>query len=479
MAGHDLVALFASIRGFETDPERLLNAIAAFFETDRASLFLATPPTSGYRLAAAVGNSAMIPSDAVIYEGDSIGGQALVQQRPLLLGDNGTRTELTSSMVVPLLTGDRAIGLLNFSRETNRTPYDGRDLDRAEALAAVLSFLFENALLVNELATQRKRLDGIIELLGVATFVSEPNGQVTSVNESARQLIGSAETFGQALATMPQEMAAVAATFANLMEADKSPEPERIHVGDRYFVLSVLRLEDGGVAWAFEEVTAQQKLQSELSRTQRLAEIGQMTAAIAHEIRNPLTSLIGAGKMLQKEPDMAAEFGQMVEDEARRLNDLCNEFLAFARPMQLNVEPVSLKDLATRIVAAHQHDAQAHSVELTLRVEPNLPTIQADRARTEQVLHNLVLNAIQACEWGGEVCLSVTGEGFRVEDSGKGIEESAMERLFTPFFTTRAKGTGLGLCNVKRIMDAHGGRIEVRRLEPGTCFDVNFGGKAA
>jgi signal transduction histidine kinase len=479
LAGHDLVALFASIRGFETDPERLLNAIAVFFEADGASLFLSVPPTPGYRLAASFGSSALIPGDTIVYEGDSIGGQALVQRTPLLLGHSGDRPELTSSMVVPLLTGDRPIGLLNFSRGANHTAYDVRDLDRAEALAAVLSFLFENALLVNELATQRKRLDGIVELLGVATFVSEPNGQVTGVNESARQLIGSSEKFVDALKTMPPEMAGIAQSFDKVLRQGTTPPPQRIHVGERFFVLSVLRLEDGGVAWAFEEVTAEQKLQAELSRTQRLAEIGQMTAAIAHEIRNPLTSLIGAGKMLQKEPEMAVEFGQMVEDEARRLNDLCDEFLAFARPMRLNLEPVNLEELAARIVAAHQHDAAKNSVELTLRVDANLPIIQADRARTEQVLHNLVLNAIQACEWSGNVCLSVTAEGFRVEDTGKGIEESAMERLFTPFFTTRAKGTGLGLCNVKRIMDAHGGRIEVRRLEPGTCFDISFGGRAA
>jgi signal transduction histidine kinase len=73
----------------------------------------------------------------------------------------------------------------------------------------------------------------------------------------------------------------------------------------------------------------------------------------------------------------------------------------------------------------------------------------------------------------------VTPDGFRVEDTGKGIDETAMKRLFTPFFTTRARGTGLGLCNVKRILDAHGGRIDVHRLDPGTCFNVSLGGKAA
>jgi signal transduction histidine kinase len=240
-----------------------------------------------------------------------------------------------------------------------------------------------------------------------------------------------------------------------------------------------MRLNDGAKAWAIEDISEAEGMQAELARTQRLAEIGQMTAAIAHDIRNPLTTLIGAGRMIQRDPEMGPELGKMVEDEANRLNELCNEFLAFAKPLQIRLEPIDLANLGSRVVTSHLSDAAKEGVKLTIEAAPNLPTIQADQGRIEQVLHNLVLNAIQACENGGEVRLVITTDGFRVEDTGKGIDEDAMKRLFTPFFTTRARGTGLGLCNVKRIIDAQGGRIEVHSLDPGTCFDVTLGGKAA
>ena len=479
MAGYDLVSFFASIRGNETDPDRLLTGVAELFEADGASLFLASSSAPGYRLAASFGASTFIPAGTAIVEGDGVGGQALVAREPILITEAGDRTDLSSSMVVPLFTGERTVGLLNVSRTSRRPFYDEADLRGASTVGAVLSFLFANALLVIAVDQHRCRLLGILELLGVATIVREPDGTVSGLHAAARVLVGEPSLASDAIAFLP------AGVSQALLEAERTLSEVtpvargRASVGDRTYSLFVMRLNDGAVAWALEDVTEAENLQAELSRTHRLAEIGQMTAAIAHDIRNPLTSIIGAGRIIQREPEMAQEFGKMVEDEANRLNELCNEFLAFAKPMQIHLETVDLRALGKRVVNTHLSEAERQGVQLTLEAPVNLPTIQADGARTEQVLHNLILNAIQACETGGVVRLVVTTDGFRVEDTGKGIDETAMKRLFTPFFTTRARGTGLGLCNVKRILDAHGGRIEVLRLDPGTCFNVSLGGKAA
>ncbi|HLK13924.1 MAG TPA: ATP-binding protein [Fimbriimonadaceae bacterium] len=479
MAGYDLVSFFASIRGNETDPNRLLTGVAQLFAADGASLFLASSTGPGYRLAASFGASTCIPADATIVEGDSVGGQALVTHKPILITEAGDRTDLSSSMVVPLFTVERTVGLLNVSRTSERPIYDAADLRGASTVGAVLSFLFANALLVKAVDQHRYRLLGILELLGVATIVREVDGTVSGLNAAARELVGDPSLATEAVAKLPAGVAEA------LMEAegalsDANPVARgRASSPDRTYGLFVMRLSDGAVAWALEDVTDAENLQAELARAHRLAEIGQMTAAIAHDIRNPLTTIIGAGRMIQKDPSMAGEFGRMVEDEANRLNELCNEFLAFAKPMKLHREEFDLAKLGGRVIEAHSAEAERQGVRLTLDSPARMPTIQADRARTEQILHNLVLNAIQACETGGAVKLIVTADGFRVEDTGKGIDENAMKRLFTPFFTTRARGTGLGLCNVKRILDAHGGRIEVHRLDPGTCFEVSLGGKAA
>ncbi|MHB8637606.1 MAG: ATP-binding protein [Fimbriimonadaceae bacterium] len=479
MAGYDLVSFFASIRGNETDPDRLLNGVAELFEADGASLFLASSTMPGYRLAASFGSSTLIPADTAIVEGDGVGGQALVARRPILITEAGDRADLSSSMVVPLFTVERTVGLLNVSR-TNRKPfYDEADLRGASTVGAVLSFLFANALLVQAVEQHRSRLLGILEQLGVATIIREPGGSVSGLNAAARALVGDPTSVAAALASLPSAVSQ-ALTQAESTLSERAPVARgRATAGERTYGLFVMRLNDGAVAWAVEDITDAENLQAELARANRLAEIGQMTAAIAHDIRNPLTSIIGAGRMIQRDPLMAMEFGRMVEDEANRLNELCNEFLAFARPMKISPEPLDMRAIGEHVVNAHAEDADRQGVQLTLEAPDNVPTIQADRARTEQALHNLVLNAMQACEPGGSVRLVITADGFRVEDTGKGLDDNAMKRLFTPFFTTRARGTGLGLCNVKRIVDAHGGRIEVSRLDPGTCFNVLLGGKAA
>lgn len=479
MAGYDLVSFFASIRGNETNPDGLLDGVAKLFDADGASLFLASSTAPGYRLAASFGSASFIPADTAIVEGDGIGGQALVTRQPILIAEAGVRTDLSSSMVVPLFTGDRTVGLLNVSRNGSRPLYNDEDLSGADMVGAVLSFLFANALLINAVDQHRYRLLAILEQLGVATIIRELDGTVSGLNSAAIGLVGEPTLAAEVGERLPSEV------FEALLQAeatltDKAPVARtRARAGERAYALFAMRLGDGAVAWALEDMTDAENMQAELARTHRLAEIGQMTAAIAHDIRNPLTSIIGAGKMIQRDPSVAEEFGKMVEDEANRLNELCNEFLAFAKPMQINIETIDLRTIGKRVISAHFMDAERHGVDLTLEAPLNMPTIQADGARTEQVLHNLVLNAIQACEPGGAVRVVVTMDGFRVEDNGKGIDEKAMKRLFTPFFTTRARGTGLGLCNVKRILDAHGGRIDVYRLEPGTCFNVSLGGKAA
>src|SRR5580704_17464527 len=157
VAGYDLVSFFASIRGNETDPDRLLTGVAELFEADGASLFLASSTAPGYRLAASFGSSTLIPAGTAIVEGDGVGGQALVAREPILITEAGERADLSSSMVVPLFTVERTVGLLNVSRAGERPIYDEADLRGASTVGAVLSFLFANALLVNAVEQHRLR----------------------------------------------------------------------------------------------------------------------------------------------------------------------------------------------------------------------------------------------------------------------------------------------------------------------------------
>ncbi|MDH4387348.1 MAG: ATP-binding protein [Fimbriimonas sp.] len=211
----------------------------------------------------------------------------------------------------------------------------------------------------------------------------------------------------------------------------------------------------------------------EVSRVRRLAEIGQMTAAIAHEIKNPLTGIRSAAQLIVSMPDQAVELAQMVEEEAMKLSELCNQFLDFARPIEPNFGAVDLFVIATKLREIHQHEFLELSVELRIIGDSN--PILGDRHQVERVMQNLMLNALQATGSRGTVTIQILPRGFSVSDTGSGMDNETLSKLFQPFFTTKPKGTGLGLSNCQKIISAHGGVIVVdSKVGEGSSFRVQF-----
>ena len=167
--------------------------------------------------------------------------------------------------------------------------------------------------------------------------------------------------------------------------------------------------------------------------------------------------------------------GAVIEEEARKLNELCNEFLAFARPVSLSLEDLKLSQIAETVAAQHTADFQQAGVALRVVTDDQETPVRGDRRRLEQVCRNLILNALQACEPGGEVVIEVRDQKLLVRDNGQGMSDDNRERLFTPFFTTKSSGTGLGLSNVRKIVDAHGASIDVDSSPGnGATFTLDF-----
>jgi signal transduction histidine kinase len=232
----------------------------------------------------------------------------------------------------------------------------------------------------------------------------------------------------------------------------------------------------GGVTIAIQEVTEIERAQREVARVHRLAEIGQMTAAVAHEIRNPLTGILSAAQLGMSDPDSSQTCLDIVREEANKLNGLCDDFLDFARPLKLNLTEMNLNQVVTRVLDRHRADVEAAHLKLICDLDVAEPSLQADPDRFEQILHNLVRNAIQATPAGGEIRIATHAAGLSIEDTGCGMADKQMESLFTPFFTTKSQGTGLGLCNARKILDAHGASVSVRSsLGKGTRFDISWG----
>lgn len=206
-----------------------------------------------------------------------------------------------------------------------------------------------------------------------------------------------------------------------------------------------------------------------LAQSEKLAALGQLAAAIAHEVRNPLavirSAAQGLGESAPADDEEARRSSSFITAEIDRLNNVITSLLAFARPPQLHPRPVPVQELFERALLLAREDLEAKQVRLRRTAPAALPTVHADPDLMSQVLLGLLANAAEAMPPGGELTLEGSAADGRVEiavaDSGPGVPPELRSRIFDPFFTTRPRGTGLGLAIARQIVEAHGGRIEV------------------
>jgi signal transduction histidine kinase len=229
------------------------------------------------------------------------------------------------------------------------------------------------------------------------------------------------------------------------------------------------------------------KAQEELVRRERLAALGELSATVAHEVRNSLgamfNSLASLRKMLALEGNAGVLF-DILDEEARRLNQIVVDLLVFARPLRLDLRPERLEDVLDEAVgAASRVIPEGRQIRVEKRLSPELPPVHVDLRLLHLALSNLLTNAIQAMPQGGTLTLDARVEArngrdyvaLGLSDTGAGISPDALERIFEPFFTTKALGTGLGLAIVKRIIEGLQGEIGVEsRLDQGTRVTIRL-----
>jgi signal transduction histidine kinase len=229
-----------------------------------------------------------------------------------------------------------------------------------------------------------------------------------------------------------------------------------------------------------ETITA---ARARLVQGEKLAALGQLATAIAHEVRNPLAVIRSAAQGLgETAPDGDEETRRamsFITAEIDRLGAVVNSLLAFARPPQLQPRPVPVAELVDRALLLAAGELAAKDVRVRRTEARDLPAVSADADLICQVLLGLLTNAGEAVEAGGEVAVEARRAGDGVElavaDSGPGVPPEMRAKIFEPFFTTRARGTGLGLAVARQIVEAHGGRIEVgERAGGGARFAVRL-----
>ncbi len=334
-------------------------------------------------------------------------------------------------------------------------------------------------------------------------IVIRRDGSLVAMNDAAYATLGlvpDAADVGRPVSEILAGTPELGAVFEQVFETDVLPNRAEIRLAPSNraigYTLSLVRNRLGevtGAALFFKDLTRVEQLEERERLRDRLAALGEMAAAIAHEVKNPLAGIEVMAGLLKRRLSDNAEALALLNDiitEAKMANAIVLEVLDFVRPVRLHVATVDIAALLDDALLMADSLVPKRGVVVSVDAADDLPEIEGDDHQLRQVFTNLVANALEALDGQGRVHVRVTAieppswappdtapasaVQIDVEDDGPGIPESIRERIFSPFFTTKPRGSGLGLAIVRKIVNAHGGRIELLQNQhgTGTCFRV-------
>jgi two-component system, sporulation sensor kinase E len=380
-------------------------------------------------------------------------------------------------------------GLFGWLRDTEtRRTEDLRVVSRE--LEAAYGKLEDRAV---QLINIQEYTQAILRSVTAGVLTVGPEGSVATANPAAERIIGlkESEMVPRPIGMMFQDDGGLGSDVAKVLDGSvprtareltlMSSAGATIHAG-----VSVSRMRDIdgrilGAVVTLEDVSELKALTQQLIRTDRLAAMGELTAGVAHEVRNPLGIIRASVQLLEESgasPERTREATGVIKQEIDRLDKVIKALLDFGRPAPPALVLTDLEDVLREVVLFTRRFASRSDVELEEHYSGGLPETLADPNQLKQVFVNLISNAVQAMESEGGRIEVATGvdRGFvwaRLSDTGPGIPNPQLDKVFDPFFSTRSDGTGLGLTIVHRIVDDHDGHIEVQsRPSGGTVFTV-------
>jgi signal transduction histidine kinase len=336
------------------------------------------------------------------------------------------------------------------------------------------------------------------------------DGTLALMNDEAYRIFALArhpDDVGRPFSDVLRDRQAVARVLGSAFELSHLPNRAELRLKDLDrvigYTLSLVKDNHGrptGAVLFFKDLTHVEQLEERERLRDRLASLGEMAAGMAHELRNPLAGIeVMAGLLRRQVPDTPDARSLLADiiSEAKLANAIVVEMLEFVRPVRLQVERTDIADVLTQAITLAESKATRGSIAITVHVAPDLPMIDGDHHQLSQVFINLVANAFEALEGKGQVTITaVTGAiepdpAFTsdtsgataptptvvvdVGDDGPGVPAELADRIFNPFFTTKPQGSGLGLAIVRKIVDAHDGRIDLSSgPRSGTRFRVTL-----
>lgn len=500
--------------------EHVADNIVDVVKFDRCCLYLFDKHSRKYIPRIWRGYKEDIVQSSSVKMGEGVIGIVAKKQMPIVEYDienalqpmqGFARTLGTNAFVaIPIISRGQTIGVIVADNRSSERVIRPEAVDLLTTFVNQAGIAIENAQLyedreqryqeINRLANQT---DNILRSMAGGVLVLDSEGTVLRWNNAFEQIWGLTEQWHVELdchqlieqLALPRAEASsleelISACLVDGQASQHYKQPFNTKDNTQKFLnllLSPLIDRHGqrqGAVVLVEDVTRETRMELEMNHIRRLADIGEFAAKMAHEVRNPLSSIKGAAQLIRNDYADEAPFREFLDiiiEEVDALSQITMDLLDFARPMIMRTEQTSINELVDRSVRLLNNSIKDSEVKVEYNHSDGLPDIFVDRKQIEQVMRNIIINALQAMKGGGLLTITTfmdetTGMVCaQFDDTGCGIPEDKIDLIFQPFFTTKTKGTGLGLSIVKRIVENHNGCVEVfRREHSGTSFRLSL-----
>lgn len=383
--------------------------------------------------------------------------------------------------VVPLISRGNVIGIIWVDNYFNNKPVTDEDMKFLSSFSNHVASAIENARLFEKVRMAEQRLENIFESMSDMVYFNNKDYEILSANKAVGSRLGIplSEIIGkkcyeifhgtsEPYAKCPHHK--TVETKKAYIEELTDPRTGQIYLTSSSPIFD-LTGEFIGSVHVVRDITEHKKLQAKLATAEKMAALGEVAAKVAHEIRNPLVSVGGFAKRLEKKLDgNLKEYATIIVREVDRLESILREILGFVKEVRLSLETVDLNQLITDIAKLMESGMDDKRISLIMDLGPSA-LVFVDPNRVKEAIMNIVSNALQSLNGSGSVSMRTYLKDryavVEIEDTGKGIPEADKAFIFNPFFTTKPSGTGLGLAITHKIIQEHNGNIEVESV-PGT-----------
>ncbi len=382
-------------------------------------------------------------------------------------------------IAVPILLEEKLLGFVILSPKLSGDAYFVEDIDLLSTLTGQAAIAIKNAQLYQEVALVNEYVANIVATMESGVVAVGANGRITLFNPAAERMtgLGAQSVRSKPVGSLPPTLAQ--ALEAALVDGQPRIQPETTipDATGRLTPISystyALRDRSGsplGAVAVFADLTRLKELEAERRRAERLASFGALASGIAHEIKNPLVAIKTFAELLPErftEEDFRHDFSKVVVREIERIDDLVARLRGLAAPPAQPLAPLDLREPVEDTLALLRAQLEQKEIQLHRLYDPDLPPVAADPAQLKQLFLNLFMNALEAMESGGELTIELRARSrhgssavmAKVSDTGTGIPDALLGKIFDPFVTTKPRGSGLGLAICRRITDAHGATI--------------------